>query len=42
MVLLGGKERKEKEWAQLIKEAGFSAYKIFSILGTRSLIEICP
>ncbi|KAA0059108.1 trans-resveratrol di-O-methyltransferase-like [Cucumis melo var. makuwa] len=42
MVVTGGKEREEKEWAKLIKEAGFSAYKIFPILGLRSLIEIYP
>ena len=42
MLMLGGKERDEKQWAQLIKEAGFSGYKIFPILGLRSLIEIYP
>ncbi|KAA0059107.1 trans-resveratrol di-O-methyltransferase-like [Cucumis melo var. makuwa] len=42
MVEVGGKEREEKEWAKLVKEAGFSAYKIFPILGLRSLIEIYP
>lgn len=42
MLMVGGKERNEKEWAHLIKEAGFSGYKIFPILGLRSLIEIYP
>lgn len=42
MVLLGGKEREENELAQLIKQAGFGSYKIYPILGLRSLIEIYP
>ncbi|XP_038888504.1 probable O-methyltransferase 3 [Benincasa hispida] len=42
MTITSGKEREEKEWAKLIKEAGFGAYKIFPILGLRSLIEIYP
>ncbi|XP_004151735.2 probable O-methyltransferase 3 [Cucumis sativus] len=42
MIVPGGKEREEKEWAKLIKEAGFRAYKIFPILDLRSLIEIYP
>ena len=42
MVLLTGKERSENEWAKLMCSAGFSDYKIYSILGSRSLIEIYP
>ncbi|MED6148518.1 hypothetical protein PIB30_053940 [Stylosanthes scabra] len=43
MVEVNGKERNEKEWANLIFSAGFSDYKIyFSALGLRSLIEIFP
>ena len=42
MILVGGKEREEKEWAKLIKEAGFSGYNILPIVGLRSLIEIYP
>ncbi|XP_022969140.1 trans-resveratrol di-O-methyltransferase-like [Cucurbita maxima] len=42
MILVGGKEREEKEWAKLIREAGFSGYNILPILGLRSLIEIYP
>ena len=42
MVLATGTERDEKEWAKLFADAGFSDYKITSILGLRSLIEVCP
>ena len=42
MVLVTGKERNEKEWAELIFSAGFSDYKITPVLGLRSLIEIYP
>ncbi|KAK7260610.1 hypothetical protein RIF29_26807 [Crotalaria pallida] len=42
MALFTGKERNEKEWAKLIFSAGFSDYKIYPILGVRSLIEIHP
>lgn len=42
MILVGGKEREEKEWAKLIEEAGFSGYNILPIVGLRSLIEIYP
>lgn len=42
MVNVGGKERDEKEWAQLFHTAGFGAYNIFPILGLRSLIELYP
>ncbi|KAF7822947.1 putative O-methyltransferase 3 [Senna tora] len=42
MVLANGKERKEKEWAKLFFSAGFRDYKINSILGLRSLIELYP
>ncbi|TVU39399.1 hypothetical protein EJB05_12815, partial [Eragrostis curvula] len=37
--LTPGKERKEKEWCNLFQEAGFSNYKIRSVLGFRSVIE---
>lgn len=36
------KERSIKEWNKLFLEAGFSRYKITSILGLRSLIELYP
>ncbi|XP_020230939.1 trans-resveratrol di-O-methyltransferase [Cajanus cajan] len=42
MVLVNGKEREEKEWEKLFLEAGFSHYKITSIFGMRSLIEVYP
>ncbi|GLT37559.1 hypothetical protein SLA2020_118700 [Shorea laevis] len=42
MVLTTGKERNEEEWAKLLSEAGFSAYKLLPILGVRSLIEVYP
>ncbi|XP_020552852.1 probable O-methyltransferase 3 [Sesamum indicum] len=42
MTLLGGKERKEKEWANLFSGAGFQGYRIYPILGLRSIIEIYP
>ena len=42
MALLSGKERSEKEWANLFSVAGFSDYKINPTLGLRSLIEVYP
>uniref|UniRef100_A0A0A0K516 O-methyltransferase C-terminal domain-containing protein n=1 Tax=Cucumis sativus TaxID=3659 RepID=A0A0A0K516_CUCSA len=42
MASVGGKERDEKEWAQLFHKAGFGSYKIFPILGLRSLIKLYP
>ncbi|KAL2231188.1 UNVERIFIED_CONTAM: putative O-methyltransferase 3 [Sesamum indicum] len=42
MALVGGKERTEKEWADLISDAGFSGYRIYPVLPLRSIIEIYP
>ena len=42
MALSTGKERNEKEWAKLIHSAGFSSYKVSSVLGMKSLIEVYP
>nr|XP_043635959.1 trans-resveratrol di-O-methyltransferase-like [Erigeron canadensis] len=42
MTVVTGKERTEKEWAQLFLDASFSHYKIFPVLGSRSLIEVYP
>nr|QBY35563.1 16-hydroxyvincadifformine 16-O-methyltransferase [Vinca minor] len=43
MVDFASKERDEKEWASLFKEAGFSNYKIFPKLDfIRSVIEVYP
>ncbi|KAK9689803.1 hypothetical protein RND81_09G081900 [Saponaria officinalis] len=38
----GGKERIEEEWKQLFIKAGYVDYKIFHILGSRSLIVVYP
>ncbi|VAH09292.1 unnamed protein product [Triticum turgidum subsp. durum] len=40
----GGKgiEREEHEWKKIFMEAGFSDYKIISVLGVRSVIELYP
>lgn len=42
LLLLRGEERTEEEWAKLFREAGFTSYKIFPVLGARSLIELYP
>ncbi|XP_047338037.1 trans-resveratrol di-O-methyltransferase-like [Impatiens glandulifera] len=42
MVLLTGRERNKKEWEKIFLEAGFSHYKISSLFGLRSLIEVYP
>nr|QAX90929.1 caffeic acid O-methyltransferase [Catalpa bungei]QAX90952.1 caffeic acid O-methyltransferase [Catalpa bungei] len=42
MTLLNGKERSEKEWAELSLDAGFTGYKITPVFGVRSLIELYP
>ncbi|KAL0456507.1 UNVERIFIED_CONTAM: Trans-resveratrol di-O-methyltransferase [Sesamum latifolium] len=42
MILVGGKERKEKEWAKLFWDAGFSNYRIYPLLGLRSIIDVYP
>ncbi|KAL4290072.1 hypothetical protein GQ457_14G021690 [Hibiscus cannabinus] len=42
MAMTTGRERQEEEWAKLFCAAGFSDYKIFPILGLRSLIEVYP
>ncbi|KAL3509278.1 hypothetical protein ACH5RR_028679 [Cinchona calisaya] len=41
-VLFRTKERTEKEWATLFWNAGFSDYKVFPVLGARSIIEVYP
>ncbi|CAJ1833346.1 unnamed protein product [Sphenostylis stenocarpa] len=40
--LINGKERREEEWKKLFLEAGFHSYKISSLTGHLSLIEIFP
>lgn len=42
MSLFTGQERNEKEWAKLFFSAGFNNYKIFPVLGLKSLIEVYP
>ncbi|XP_014493649.1 trans-resveratrol di-O-methyltransferase-like [Vigna radiata var. radiata] len=42
MMLFAGKERYEKEWANLILSAGFSNYKITPTVGLVSIIEVYP
>ncbi|KAH6764042.1 hypothetical protein C2S51_015291 [Perilla frutescens var. frutescens] len=37
-----GKERSEKEWANLFFAAGFKTYKIHPVLRLRSVIEVFP
>ncbi|EXB37024.1 (RS)-norcoclaurine 6-O-methyltransferase [Morus notabilis] len=39
---LGGKERTEKEWKKILKEGGFSCYKIIRISTFLSIIEAYP
>ncbi|KAM7277294.1 hypothetical protein ACFE04_019160 [Oxalis oulophora] len=42
MALVTGKERNEKEWANIFTNASFHHYNIYPILGERSLIEVYP
>lgn len=42
IMLLEGIEREELEWKRIFIEAGFSDYKIISVLGVRSVIELYP
>ncbi|XVE68079.1 hypothetical protein DITRI_Ditri09bG0040500 [Diplodiscus trichospermus] len=39
---LGGKERTELEWKQLLEEGGFPSYKIIQIPAMQSIIEAYP
>lgn len=42
MGVVGSPERDEREWRKIFDDAGFSGYKILSILGIRSVIEVYP
>ena len=42
LTMFNGKERSEKEWAQIFSDAGFKSYKISHTLGFRSVIEVFP
>ena len=39
MACVTGRERNEKEWANLFFDAGFSSYKIHHLLSSRVVIE---
>ncbi|OEL27768.1 5-pentadecatrienyl resorcinol O-methyltransferase [Dichanthelium oligosanthes] len=42
MIALNGVERDEQEWKKIFFEAGFKDYKIITLLGVRSIIELYP
>jgi hypothetical protein len=42
MMCFEGREREEFEWKKIFMEAGFSDFKIMSVLGVRSVIELYP
>ncbi|PWZ28670.1 O-methyltransferase ZRP4 [Zea mays] len=42
IMTINGVQRDEREWKKIIFEAGFTSYKIIPVLGTRSIIEVCP
>ncbi|XP_058072492.1 (RS)-norcoclaurine 6-O-methyltransferase-like [Magnolia sinica] len=42
MLAVGGKERTMDEWKKIIKNAGFSHYKIIPMKAMESIIELCP
>jgi hypothetical protein len=42
IMYLEGIEREEFEWKKIFMESGFSEYKIISVLGVRSVIELYP
>ncbi|KAF6996830.1 hypothetical protein CFC21_013124 [Triticum aestivum] len=42
IMFLEGIEREEFEWKNIFMQAGFSEYKIISMLGVRSVIELYP
>ncbi|KAM0829513.1 hypothetical protein ACQ4PT_066849 [Festuca glaucescens] len=42
MGVVGSPERDEREWRKIFDDAGFNGYKILSILGIRSVIEVYP
>ncbi|KAM3381532.1 trans-resveratrol di-O-methyltransferase-like [Capsicum galapagoense] len=42
MIITSGKQRNQQDWTKLFSNAGFSNYKIISILGLRSVIEVFP
>ncbi|XP_072973663.1 trans-resveratrol di-O-methyltransferase-like [Typha angustifolia] len=42
MVTFGSHERDEQEWKKIFMKAGYSGYKIMTVLGIRSVIEVYP
>ncbi|KAI3828431.1 hypothetical protein L1987_02532 [Smallanthus sonchifolius] len=40
MICLTGRQRSEKDWANLFLDSGFSDYRIIPVLGLRSVIEV--
>ncbi|GJN07229.1 hypothetical protein PR202_ga25043 [Eleusine coracana subsp. coracana] len=42
MMYIDGVERNEHAWAKIFHQAGFRDYKIVSVLGMRSVIEVYP
>ncbi|XP_051209859.1 5-pentadecatrienyl resorcinol O-methyltransferase isoform X3 [Lolium perenne] len=42
IMCIEGIEREESKWKKIFMEAGFSDYKIMSVLGVRSVIELYP
>jgi hypothetical protein len=42
IMCIEGIEREESMWKKIFMEAGFSNYKIISVLGVRSVIELYP
>lgn len=39
---INGVERDEQEWTKIFVGAGFKDYKIITVLGVRSIIELYP
>ena len=42
MMHIDGVERDERGWEKIILEAGFRAYKLVSLVGIHSVIEVYP
>lgn len=42
MMHIDGVERDERGWEKIILEAGFGAYKVVSVVGIHSVIEVYP
>jgi len=42
IMFINGAERDEQEWKDIFFRAGFSDYKIVSVLGVMSIIELYP